>query len=293
MEKLLFIYNPNSGKKNIGMYLDRFSKIFSAEGKMLTLYRIGDEKAPPLEEVITECNYDGIVVSGGDGSVNSVTKLMLDHGVSVPLGVIPNGTCNDFARSLGLPTDPIRCARLIAQGNVIDIDIGIINGGEEIFVNELAGGILASVSFSTDQNAKKMFGPLAYYVTGIGELANMKPFSLTVEADGKTYQEDALVFLVLNGKDISGFSNVAKDAEMQDGKMNLLIFKNSNPLDITDTLFRFVTGGNFREETVLSVSASKCRISSDTDVSVTVDGERGPRFPLELEMKKKALKIYC
>ena len=292
MEKLLLIYNPNSGKKNIAQHLDKIIEIFKSEGKLMTLYRLGKEN-PDLTDTIVNGGFDGVVVCGGDGSVNAVAKTILDSGKDIPLGVIPNGTCNDFSRSLGMPNDLLRCARLVAQGNILETDIGFINGGSSIFVNELAGGVLVSVSFSTDQNMKKMFGPLAYYVNGLGELANIKPFTLTVETEDKTYTEEAIVFVVLNGTDMSGFSNVIREAQMQDGYMDILIFKNSNPIEITDTLLRFVSGTEFKDNSVVRIKTKKCKIDCTADISVTVDGERGPQFPLALEMQKQALKVYC
>ena len=292
MEKILLIYNPNSGKKNIAAHLDKITDIFKSAGKLVTLYRIDEKNSMSTEELIQSGVFDGVVVCGGDGSVNSAAETILKSGRDIPLGVIPNGTCNDFSRSLGMPSDIIKCAQIIAQGNITRTDIGFINGSENIFVNELAGGVLVSASFSTDQNMKKMFGPLAYYVTGLGELANVKPFELKIETDNETYVEQALVFAVLNGTDMSGFSNVIKEALMQDGEMDILIFKNSNPLEITDTLIKFVTGGDFREKNVVRIRTSHCRISCEADISTTVDGERGPGFPLELEMRQKALSIY-
>ena len=291
LEKILLIYNPNSGKKTITTHLDKIIEIFSSADKLVTLYRIGDMNYT-IEEVISSNEFDGVVVCGGDGSVNTVVKILLDTGKDIPIGVIPCGTCNDFSRSLGMPNDIVLCARLIAQGKTAKIDIGFINN-ESVFVNELAGGVIVTASFSTDQNLKKMFGPLAYYVTGIGELANIKPFDITVETEEQTYNEQALVFLVLNGTDISGFSNVIKEAQMQDGKMNILIFKDAKPLEITDTLLRFVSGTEFKEKSVTRIQTHKCKITCPDNINTTVDGERGPSFPITLEMKKQAIQIYC
>ena len=292
MEKILFVYNSNSGKKNVAGLLDRITEIFASEGKVLTLYRLGD-KVNDIHTLLADGGFDGVVVCGGDGSVNFVAKALIDNGVDIPLGVIPNGTCNDFSRSLGMPTDVLLCARLVAQGKTAPIDIGFINGGEGIFVNEIAGGVLVTASFSTDQNLKKMFGPFAYYVTGLGELANMRPFDIKIETENGVYNEQALVFLVLNGTDISGFSNVVKDARMQDGKMDILVFKDAKPLEVTDTLLRFVSGADFKEESVLRIKAKKCTITCDNSITTTVDGEHGPAFPLSLEMKKQTINVYC
>ena len=145
MEKILLIYNPNSGKKNIAAHIDKITEIFSAEEKLVTLYRIGDKNNLPLSGLIQDGGFDGIVVCGGDGSVNSIAKIMLDSKADIPLGVIPNGTCNDFSRSLGMPGDIIRCARLIAQGNVTQTDIGYINGKEAIFTKVVGGDITSKV----------------------------------------------------------------------------------------------------------------------------------------------------
>ena len=255
MEKLLLVYNPLSGKKNITANLDKIIEIFENAGKLVTLYRIGE--APyTLEQVLTEGDFDGGVVCGGDGSVNHVVGILLGLSKDIPVGVIPAGTCNDFTRSLGMPGDVLRSARLIAQGKTTSVDIGLLgNGG--VVVNELAGGVMVTASFTTDQNLKKMFGPLAYYVTGIGELANMKPFDIKIETKEGIYEEQALVFLVLNGTDISGFSNVIKDAKMQDGMMDILIFKDAKPLEITDTLLRFVSGAEFKQSSVLRIRTSE------------------------------------
>ncbi len=293
MENVLFVYNPASGKRGITTHLDKIISVFTEEGKIPTLYRIGENNKQPLDEIIKTGNFDGIVVAGGDGSVNAIIKILIDTGIDLPVGIIPTGTCNDFSRSLGMPNDIIRCARLIAQGKYIETDIGVINDGEIIFVNEVAGGVLVSVSFSTDQNLKKMFGPLAYYINGIGELTNIKPFELKITTPEKEYCEQALIFVVLNGSDMSGFSNVIKEAQMQDGFMDILVFKNKNPLEITDSLLKFVSGGEFKEENVVRIKTTECTISCDTDILTTVDGEKGPNLPIKLQMKKQAVKIYC
>lgn len=291
MEKLLFVYNPASGKRTITTHIDKIIEIFAKQNKALTLYRLSDQNSIPLDELIVTGGFDGVVVAGGDGSVNTIIKTVINNNLDIPVGVLPTGTCNDFSRSLGMPTDILRCARLIAQGNVLKTDIGTINDG--IFINEVAGGVLVNVSFSTDQNLKKMFGPLAYYINGLGELTSIKPFDLTVTTNDQVYNEKALIFLVLNGSDMSGFTNVIKDAQMEDGMMDILIFKNTNPLEITDSLLKFVSGGEFKEENVVKIRTKECVIDCSDNISTTVDGEQGPSFPLKLKMEKQAVKIYC
>lgn len=293
MEKLLFVYNPASGKRTITSHIDKIIEIFAKQNKALTLYRLFDKNCISLEELIASGGFDGVVVAGGDGSVNTIVKMVLDNKLDIPVGVLPTGTCNDFSRSLGMPTDILRCARLIAQGNVLRTDVGIINDGEHIFVNEVAGGVLVNVSYSTDQNLKKMLGPFAYYINGLSELTNIKPFNISVTTKEQVYSEKALIFLILNGSDMSGFTNVIKDAQMEDGLMDILIFKNTNPIEITDSLLKFVSGGEYKDKNVVRIRTKECVIDCDNKISTTVDGEQGPAFPLKLKMKKQAIKIYC
>ena len=293
MENILFIYNPNSGKRVITSQLDRIIDIFTSEGKLPTLYRLGENNNMSYEEMLRSGHFDGVVVAGGDGSVNSIIRTLINNNIDIPVGLIPTGTCNDFSRSLGMPSDIIKCARLIAQGNTTATDIGFINDGEAIFVNELAGGALVTVSINTDQNFKKMFGPLAYYISGIGELSNIKPFEIKIKTEDAEYNETAIVFLVLNGSDMSGFSNVIREAEMQDGEMDILIFKDKNPIEITDSLFKMISGGEFKDDNVVRIRTKSCVIECDASISTTVDGEVGPAFPMKLDMKKQLVKIYC
>lgn len=91
MEKILLIYNPNSGKKNIAAHLDKIIDIFESAGKLITLYRIDEKNRMSMEELIQSKSFDGIVVCGGDGSVNSVAAMILKSGVDIPLGITPSG----------------------------------------------------------------------------------------------------------------------------------------------------------------------------------------------------------
>lgn len=289
---LLFIYNPESGRRSIAGQLDKIISAFVKEGKLLTLYRIGADNPRDLTAEMISGRYDGVVVCGGDGSVSTIAGTIIEHGLELPLGIIPGGTCNDFARSMGLPQDVEACARLIARGRISSVDIGRVNGSA-YFVNTLGGGVFINVSYETDPNLKKALGPLAYYITGIGELGKMKPFELTVTTDKEQITESALLFLVLNGPDVSGFSGVIKDAKMRDGEMDILIFKDLNALAITDSLIKIATGNEPNSKNVVRLRTSRCTIKSESDILTTLDGERGPALPLEAEMLYRALKIYC
>lgn len=293
MEHWLLMYNPASGKSaRIRAQLDGIIEIFQAKDKFITTYRLDHTTPSDLEVVLDSAHYDGILACGGDGSVKFIAGLLARKGLDIPLGVLPNGTCNDFARSLGLPTDLIKCAKVLAEGRTKQVDLGLING-REYFVNEVAGGMLVDVSYNVDDSLKQTIGSLAYYLAGMSELAKIKTVDLHIETvEGESYIIDAYLFLALNGTDAAGMTGLIKEAEMDDGKLDILVFKKSDLIGVTDTLVKLVTTADFQQKCVERIRTAGCRIScSDSALATTLDGEKGLPLPLEIKMLPRALTV--
>ena len=286
------MYNPASGGgKRIKSQLDSIIEIFQAKDIFTTLYRLDKVTPYTVEDLLERGNFDGVIACGGDGSVKYIASLLAKKNLDIPMGVLPNGTCNDFARSLGLPTELKKCAKVLAQGRTKRVDLGYIND-DEYFVNEVAGGILVNVSYNVDDNLKQTFGPLAYYIAGMNELAKIRSFPMVIDTEeGEHYELDAYLFLALNGRDAAGMSGVSKDAQMNDGKMDIMVFKKSNLIDVTDTLLKFVTTSDFQEKCVERIVTSGCRITCTEELMTTVDGEKGPALPLEMKMQHQKINV--
>ena len=129
-------------------------------------------------------------------------------------------------------------------------------------------------------------------MTGIGELGNIKPFKLKITTDDNYYEVDTLVFLILNGPDVSGFSNVIREAKMRDGYMDILVFKKQNIFNIADSLAKIMSSGELNEDNVLKIKTKYCKIECDSKVVTTIDGEKGISLPLEVKMIDRALSVY-
>jgi len=199
MKKVLIVYNPLSGNRNVPRELDYIVGRFMENGMLAVPFRLSTGTAPELEKVLLDDKFDSVVVSGGDGTVNSIASILLGNGIDIPVGVIPAGTCNDFARSLNIPVDMKKCLDIIFSGNITEIDTGLING-EKYFLNTCAGGNFVDVSYNTDNELKKRLGPLAYYLTALGELANLKPIRLKLTTDVEAVEGEFLLFVILNGR---------------------------------------------------------------------------------------------
>ncbi|NTV91226.1 MAG: lipid kinase, partial [Clostridiales bacterium] len=139
MERTLLVYNPFSGNRNVPRRLDNIIQKFLARGILAIPYRMDKNSDDELKQLIVSDEFSSIVVSGGDGTVAGIVNTMLKSGVDKPVGIIPAGTCNDFARSLGIPTDMNKSIEVILEGRTESVDAGLIND-ELYFLNTCAGG---------------------------------------------------------------------------------------------------------------------------------------------------------
>lgn len=159
MEKAILIYNPLSGDRSITNRIDHIIGRFQKEGILLQPFRITEDENNDLKNVLKQNKYKYIIASGGDGTLNYVSNFILKLGLSVPLGVIPSGTCNDFASMLNISSDLDENIDTILAGKTVKVDVGLING-QDYFLSSCAGGVFVDVSYSTNNDLKKNFGLL-------------------------------------------------------------------------------------------------------------------------------------
>lgn len=291
MNKAIFIYNPLSGNRSIAKRLDYIMGRFMDCGILLQPYRIQEDAEKKLPEVLEKGDYSLAVVSGGDGTISSVLNTILKCGVKLPIGVIPAGTCNDFARSLEIPKDLNKCLDIILGGNTIDVDVGLIND-EKYFLNTCGGGSFVDVSFSTSNEMKKNLGPLSYYLKALTEVSNIKPFKARVTTESEVVEEDLLLFLIINGRHAAGFSNLVKDADFSDGLMDIILIKHCLHIDMAGMLLKVLRDDLQKAKHVITLKAKECTIESLGNVAITIDGEKGNGLPIKVEFLQKALTVF-
>lgn len=291
LEKALFVYNPLSGNRMVPLKLDYIVNRFLQKDILLIPYRISDNNPVRLLDIFEKVDISRVMVSGGDGTISTVVNLLLKNKIDIPVGIIPSGTCNDFARSLGIPHNLKKCLDIVLEGYTEEIDVGLINE-DNYFVNTCAGGIFVEVSYCTSNELKKNLGPLAYYLKALDEVTNIKPFKLTVQTDSETIEGDFLLFLILNGKHVAGFKNIAKKADLSDGMMDLLLVKNCLPLDIAGLFFKVLSNDFINDKNVIWLKTKACSISGSSSVALSIDGEKGTGLPLTVRFINKAVKIF-
>lgn len=291
MDKVLFIYNAMSGNRSIPKKLDYITERFMEKGLLVQPYRVQNDSEVSLLQVLKSNSYSYIVVSGGDGTVNNIVNLMLKNNIKLPIGLIPSGTCNDFARSLNISTDVKKCIDIILGGLTAKVDVGLINNSL-YFLSTCAGGIFVEVSFNTRNDLKKSIGPLAYYIKALTEVKNIKPARLRIETDKEYIQDDFLLFLIINGKNAGGFNNILDKADISDGYMDIILIKDCLHIDMPSLFFKVLANDFINDKNVVWLRTKRCHIESDTEVALSIDGEKGEGLPISIDFLYKAIEVF-
>ncbi|MCL1849329.1 MAG: YegS/Rv2252/BmrU family lipid kinase, partial [Clostridiales bacterium] len=237
----LLIYNPISGSQMIPGMLDDLLAFGLDKGLYLVPFRLhqSDENRVLLKHIIQESWVEFVIASGGDGTLRMAAQEIITKRPSLPLGIIPAGTCNDFAESLHLPQDVWDCINVVAENECTAVDVGRVNG-ERIFLSTCAAGMFVNISYSISPVLKKSLGPLAYYFSALGELANIRAFPLRIETEAETIEDDFLLFLLINGTHAAGLTNLYSKARMRDGFMDLLLIRDVPPVDLPNLFMELI-----------------------------------------------------
>lgn len=308
--KILFVFNPRAGKAKIKNKLCDIIDVFVKAGYEVTVYPTQAEGDAIRAVRDMREGYDLLVCSGGDGTLDEVVNGMIKCGKQIPIGYIPAGSTNDFARSLGIPKDMRRAAEMIVDGRDYSCDIGAIN--EQCFVYIAAFGIFTDVSYETSQNIKNVLGHMAYILEGMKRISSIKSYRLKVrywlkggegmaekgDFGAGSYQEkeieDEFIFgMVTNSISVGGFRRITgKYVEMDDGEFEVtLIRKPSNPLDI-NAIMTSLLSRRINTDHMYCFKTPKITFESDDEIPWTTDGEFGGNHKaVDIVNWKQAVKI--
>ncbi|EEH97005.1 YegS/Rv2252/BmrU family lipid kinase [Clostridium tertium] len=289
MKKVKFIYNPYSGENLILDQLDKVIKIHQEAGYTIVPYRI-DKEVDVINAFndFKENNYYYVLIAGGDGTIDNVVNAMTKCGISVPIGILPVGTANDFGKFLGMPSDVSKACRQILSSEVTAVDLGSIN--DKYFVNVASTGLFTDVSQKTDVNLKNTIGKLAYYLKGLEELPNFRKLDIKIKSDEMEYEGKMYFMLVFNGQTAGNFK-LATRADATDGQLDVIIFKAIPIIELIPLFVKVLKGEHLDSDNVIYFKTNNLYIESQEDIGTDIDGEKGPEFPLHIKCIKGGLKI--
>jgi len=293
--RLKIIINPSSGRETSLSDLDNILLHLGSSGTLEradVCYTAKRFDATNFAMNTDASAYDAMVAMGGDGTVNEVITGMMKGKIDLPLAIHTSGTVNDFATINKLPSAASDFARMLVKPAYVKTDCGKVN--DSYFLNVVAGGLMSDVAYTVPSDLKTAIGPAAYWLSALKDLPTInKSIPITLTANGQTYKEDAIMFMISNTKSVGGFRNLMTRADITDGLLDVLVVKKMNPAEIVPLLGKLVIGEHIYNDNVLYFQSDNIKLESDsTDpVVLDIDGEEGPAVPAEVSCIKEALTL--
>lgn len=289
-DRVLLFYNPKSGNGMFKNNLDYIISRFQEKGIMVVPVRADNTlDIDKLMQGINKKKLLKIIAAGGDGTINVVVNAMRRNDVDLPLAVFPAGTANDFAHYFDIPTHIDGMLDIALQEHYIPADIGKCNG--KYFVNVTAIGSIIDVSQKTDTTMKNALGVLSYYLKALSELHTLKPVEVTVTCPDKKFTENIYFMVVLNGNSAGGFRKLGVESAINDGLLDVIMFKEMKITEIPSVAFSVLQGRHNENSNVIYLQTPSLTIESPENISTDVDGEIGAPLPLNIEISSKQILI--
>lgn len=248
--------------------------IFTKGGYDVTVHPTQDRADATNVVVQIAEKFDLIVCSGGDGTIDEVVTGMLRLDKKIPIGYIPAGSTNDFARSLRIPNDMEKAARSIMEGRFYSCDVGCFN--DNCFIYVAAFGLFTDVSYGTDQHIKNVLGHAAYLLEGAKRLSAVTGYEMKIVCDGQVYEGEYIYGMVTNSRSVGGFSQLTgKTVDLNDGYFEVCLIKRPRNINELNKIILAILDDKFESEYLQCFKAQSITFKCQIDVPWTIDGEFG------------------
>ncbi|PSL25070.1 YegS/Rv2252/BmrU family lipid kinase [Planomicrobium soli] len=289
-DRTVLLYNAQAGQSMSDAMISLTTPALAEESQAIELVQTNSP-----EEFTEACKQasetaDVLFVVGGDGTIHLAVQALSTLENPPILGILPGGTCNDFARTLEIPLTLDEAAAALVRGDIKEIDTARINGNA--FLNFAGIGVITDASSNIDPHLKERYGKLSYFMSGLRSLRQAEPFTATVEIDGITHLEEGVLVLVMNGKSIGTHTVPLPLIDPTDGLLDVFIIQSSSisavrewfslsqPEILTDEL-----------EHVTHYQGRRISIRTEQEMDVDTDGEIYLKTPVEIKIEPKKLKM--
>ena len=236
-------------------------------------------------------DFDLIVSAGGDGTLNEVVNGIALGGCKAALGVLPLGTGNDFARTLGVSNDLDAGINQIASGETRCIDLVRVTSDQvRYFANVSSGGFSGVVDEKLTPEMKRTWGPLAYLRSAAAAFKELRGYTTTVALDDAgSFELDLYNVVVANGRYVAGGIPVAPEADIADGLLDIVLIPERGPAELAIIAAQILVGKHLGSDAIIFRRAKKIAIKSRPGMWFNVDGELIGNEPATFELLPGAL----
>lgn len=287
LRRVVLVVNTRS-RRGRHRYFEALRLLQKDGFRPLRTYAVMDpSRLPQIINEALELQPDLFVVGGGDGTLSEAVKHVAHRDVA--LGVLPLGTTNNFARSLGLPLDLALAVKVFSRGKVADIDLGM--AGDRPFANLASFGVSVEVAGTVKPWLKRALGRAAYPLTAITILPRHTPFRAFITVDGRRHELLTHQLNIANGRYHGGWQ-IARDISIDNRSLVAYQLGSGKRLRLlaetlvraTSGRWRSLAGGPF-------VTGSEMLLETEPTMSADVDGEVHLRTPLTIRTIPNGLRV--
>lgn len=242
-----------------------------------------------LAEVIFRYQYqvDLVIIGGGDGTLNAAVDALVD--TQLPLGILPLGTANDLAKTLGIPNSLSKACKIIAYGNFRRIDLGWVNGKH--FFHVASMGLSVKITQRLTKQVKRRWGIFAYAATALQVIWEARPFTAEIVINGESVRVKTLQIAVGNGRYYGGGMAVAHDATIDDQRLDLYSLEIKHWLHIIPIFPAMREGRHIHWQSVHSLQGEEIEVHTHKPRPINTDGEITTYTPAHFRVIPKAIAV--
>ncbi len=231
---------------------------------------------------------DCVIVGGGDGTLNAIVDSLVE--TNLPLGILPLGTANDLARTLGIPINIKQACDVIANGMLKSIDLGCVNG--KYFFNVASIGLSVDITNKLTGCLKKRWGILAYGITALQVVSKTRPFRATIKVDDQELPIKTVQIAIGNGKYYGGGMAIAEDAAIDDQRLDLYSIELKRWWQVFPMIWRLPKGEHEDLKWVRTIEGKEIEIHTTKSYDINTDGEITTFTPAKFKVVPHALQVY-
>jgi len=291
--RTLVILNPAAGGRTDADGLRRRLER-RIDGEFVCTSESGE--AVSLSAEACRSGYDAVIAVGGDGTVREVATGLHLGGGAPRLGIVPTGTGNDLAFSLGLPADIEAAATVAASGRSVPLDLVRASGLDEdeeprFLANAAVAGFGGRIGNSMSPTFRRRLRPIAYPLAALGQIRDLRPYPVRLEVDGQVIETRALMVVLANGEYAGGRIRFAPGASPGDGMLDLVIVHAVSPPRLATLVPRVLLGRHATHSGVSVHRAAAVRLESETDMWINLDGDTWQCGPASFRVLPAALRV--
>lgn len=287
MATALLLLNP--GARKAGSDHDSIADALRARGLTVLLESLDDVKAIPQIIARHASTVDRVIVGGGDGTLSTVARPLID--TRLPLGILPLGTANNVARTLGIPNDMKEACDIATADTRRRIDVGEVN--DRCFLTTASFGLSVAITESLSSETKRRWGVLAYALTALRAVTRARPVHAHIRWEGGELRTRTVQVVVGNGRYYGSALQVAEDAEIDDHALDLYSIELRHWWELMSLGPALKRGSHGRRDAVKTVRARSFEITTSGRYAIDADGELATHTPATFRVLPEVLTVFA